>query len=138
MIQIIVAGIFLLCGTYTDLRYGCVYRKTAAAAILISAAGYFVTGKFSVWEMILSLIPGMLCLFISFLTQEGLGYGDSIAIAVCGFALGLERIFSVVVIGFFLAAVWGIGLCIFRKAGRKMEFPFLPFLTIGYVIEILF
>lgn len=138
MIQMIAAGVFLLHGTYTDLRYGYVYRKTAAAAFLVSLAGYLVTGKISVWEMILSLIPGVLCLLISFLTQEGLGYGDSIAIGVCGFSLGPERIFSIVLIGFFLAAVWGIVLCTFRKAGRKQEFPFLPFLTIAYAAELLF
>ena len=157
--QIVVTGIFLLICTYTDLRYRCIYRKIVYGLVILSVSGHLVcwiTGlqespesaelagaaasaahlAESVVPVAAGLIPGVVCFLISLLTREAFGYGDSMAVAACGVSLGLENTAGILTAGFLFSAVWAVFLCVFRKADLKKEFPFLPFLTAAFVLQI--
>jgi prepilin signal peptidase PulO-like enzyme (type II secretory pathway) len=86
-------------------------------------------------ELVLAVLPGAGCILISFLTREALGYGDGIVIMVHGLGMGFTCTVEWLLLGFFLSAIWAVYLCVFRKADRKKEFPFLPFLLGAFVIE---
>ena len=135
MYQKIVTGIFLLLCTYTDLKNHCIYRRTAAAAAVLVLAGHLVGRDMGMTDCLLSMLPGSFCFLISLATREQLGYGDSLVITVCGLSLGLEQTTGLLTAGFFLAALWAAGLCIFRKAGRRKEIPLMPFLAAGFIIQ---
>ena len=79
-------------------------------------------------------VIGALFLVISKLTKEAIGYGDSLLILGLGISLGFWRVFSLLLIAFFLGAIYSIGLLSIRKAKRKTTFPFIPFISISYVI----
>ncbi len=134
MYQKIITGIFLLLCTCTDLRSHCIYRRVAAAAVIFAAAGHLAAGDMGILDCLLSLLPGICCLMISFLTREQLGYGDSLVIAVCGFSLGMEPVMELLMTGFFLAALWAVGVCVFCKADRKKEIPLMPFLAAAFLL----
>lgn len=134
--QKIITGIFLLLCTCTDLRNHCIYRRMAAAAAVLAAAGHLAVQDMGVADCILSLFPGAGCFVISLLTREQLGYGDSLVITVCGFSLGMEQTADLLMTGFFLAALWAVGLCIFCKADRKREIPLMPFLAAAFLISL--
>lgn len=135
MYQNIVTGIFLFLCTYTDLKSYCIYRRIAAAAAVFAAVGHLAAEDMEVITCLLSLLPGACCFMISLLTREQLGYGDSLVITVCGFSLGTERIIGLLMTGFFLAALWAMGLCIFCRADRKKEIPLMPFLAAAFLIQ---
>lgn len=153
--QMIITGICLIICTYTDLRYRCIYRRVVFGIMILSAAGHAVSwfsdnaafwsaGQQDLAEISMSavtaasgLIPGMICFLISFLTREAFGYGDSVVVTACGISLGLEKTAELLVMSFFLSALWAVFLCIFRKAGLKKEFPFLPFLSAAFVLQII-
>ena len=71
----------------------------------------------------------------------GMGFGDVKLAGVLGmatawfgwgaWALGLFA-------GFLLGGVWGIGLILLRKGGRKSKVPFGPFMLLGVLLAILY
>ena len=147
--QMILTGVFLLLCTYTDLRYRCIYRKIVLGMIIFSIMGHLVNcavgqsghaesaGEAAV-SVLLGIIPGAVCFLISFLTREAFGYGDCMTVTACGVALGAEKTVELLTAGFLFSSVWAVFLFVFRKAGLKKEFPFLPFLSMAYVLEFLF
>lgn len=141
MYQAVVSGLLLAVCTYTDLKCRSIYRRVVLAAFIFSMLGYgiqWISGQdIALAAAAAGLLPGAICFLISLVTREALGYGDSMVIAVCGISLGLESVVGILMTALFLASVWAIGLCIFRKAGRHQEFPFLPFLSMGYVIQMI-
>ena len=137
MYQLVVAAVFLSLCTYTDLKNKYIYRKLAVIMAAFAAAGHLIKGDLAVSDCVLSILPGMFCFLVSLLTREALGYGDSLVITICGFSLGLEKVVDLLMTGLFFAALWAIGLCIFRKVDRKHEIPFMPFLTLGFMVQVM-
>lgn len=79
-------------------------------------------------------------LLLAIVSPRGMGMGDVKLSALLGLALGYlgwERVF----VGFFLAfvagALFGIGLMLVRRAGRKSQVPFGPWLALGAVVAVL-
>lgn len=72
---------------------------------------------------------GILLLLFSYVTREQIGYGDGFLVLALGMWMNMEQLCNmlfIAVIVSFLAAV-----CF-----RKRELPFVPFLTIGYLIGV--
>ena len=135
MYQKVVTGIFLFLCTCTDIKKHCIYRNIAAAAAAFAAAGHLILKDMEPLSFFLSVLPGACCFLVSLLTREELGYGDSLVIAVCGFSLGPEPVIKLLMTGFFLAALWAAGLCVFCRADRKREIALMPFLGAAFLIQ---
>ena len=60
-----------------------------------------------------------------------LGGGDVKLMAAGGFFLGVRGILLAAVLGFFCAGLYGAGLLLCHRAGRKSTFPLGPFLCLG-------
>ena len=89
------------------------------------------------WKAAGGLIVAACFLPVCFLTRESIGYGDALAAAACGSALGFYDTVCVIELAFMLAFIWALFLKIVRRAGKDDTFPFLPFLTLSYGIGIL-
>ena len=74
---------------------------------------------------------GVLFLFVSKVTEEAIGYGDSVAIMILGGYLGFWKVVGVLAAAFFTSGVCSVILA-FR--GRVKAMPFFPFLTLGYIL----
>lgn len=73
--------------------------------------------------------------FLSRFSRETLfGMGDVKLIAVLAFFLGLWNGFLMIVLGFVIGAVYGIGLLLLKKANKKTQVPFAPFLILSTVL----
>ena len=74
---------------------------------------------------------GVLFLLVSKVTEEAIGYGDSVAIMILGGYLGFWK-----VVGVLTAAIFTSGVCsvILALRGRVKTMPFFPFLTLGYIL----
>lgn len=80
------------------------------------------------------IVIGAVFLFISRVTGEGIGYGDSLGILGLGAYLGLWKLFEVLSGAFFLLALCSVIVLVRKKMSRKIALPFYPFLTAGYVL----
>ena len=74
---------------------------------------------------------GVLFLLVSKMTEEAIGYGDSVAIMILGGYLGFWKVVGVLATAFFISGVCSVILA-FR--GRVKTMPFFPFLTLGYIL----
>ena len=81
--------------------------------------------------MLLALLPGAFLLGISFVTREGIGYGDGLLMLSIGPGVGLVTLVTGMFIAFFASSIFSAGLLLTKKVKRNHRIPFIPFLTIG-------
>lgn len=111
------------------------------AAVLLTGASA-VTGE---WGDLLRAVLGMAALYgfyfaLAFIYPAGMGFGDVKLAGVLGLYLGYLGWGEVVTgafLGFLFGGVVGIGLMVVRKAGRKSQIPFGPFMLAGALVAIL-
>lgn len=148
MYQRIITGIFLTICSATDMKWRYVYNRDVVVYFVLAAAGRLTVllhtalndGRMQAaavcGDICAGLILGGVCFFVSWLSRQGLGYGDSMLITVCGVSLGYRSCMEIVFTAFFGAGIWA-GILLLYKHGknRKKAFPFVPFLLLGYVIQ---
>lgn len=83
-------------------------------------------------------IGGGLFLLVYLVSRNGLGGGDVKFMAVAGLYLGLNGILPSMLYGSILAALFGLGLILLKKIGRRDTIPLAPFLYAGIVITMFF
>jgi prepilin signal peptidase PulO-like enzyme (type II secretory pathway) len=92
--------------------------------LLQEAAGFAVSG-------------GIFCL-LHFVTKGSIGMGDVKLIACTGLFLGLDRVFSAMILSTVLSGIAGVILIIINIKNRKSEMPFAPFILGGTMLAILY
>lgn len=125
--------IFLGICTMTDLLQKQIWWPLSLIFIAVAVALHFIQGDKEIWEILAGLFLGVGLLFISWATKEALGYGDGMVVAACGAALGFVTVLHLFLLALMFAAVWSGILLVFRKAGRKDSFPFVPFLLLAQI-----
>ena len=137
MFQNIVTMTALLICSYVDIRYQKVEKRVAGIYALLVLAGRITEGINGMAILFAGLVPGIFFLFVSFVTRQGIGYGDSILILILGASVGLQREMKILLAAFGISGIWA-GVLLYRKRGNmKQEFPFVPFLLIGTVLALL-
>lgn len=122
----------IVCSCY-DIRGGTVPRwllitgSAMAAAVRVAGVGE------GTWAYVYGGLLGTAFLLVSRNTKEALGYADSWMIFVLGLYMGIWRLAASLGIAFFTAGIWAMGMVVMKKKGRSETFPFLPFLTAGYL-----
>lgn len=127
----ILATMLVYCSA-TDIRSRKVYARVLflyAGAGLILQVVWPLTG---VVTKLAGIGMGGVIIALSRLTGGGIGTGDGGVLCVMGLYIGFYENLEVFLLALLLAAVWGIVLMLRKKAGRKTELPFVPFLTISY------
>lgn len=115
----------------------------AGAAVVLLGGAALLPEHAGSW---LSALLGGLALggfyFLLFLINpNGMGFGDVKLALSLGVALGWYGwavVFAGGFAGFVLGAVYGLGLVILRRAGRRTGIPFGPFMIAGALLGILF
>ncbi|MFE4827475.1 prepilin peptidase [Streptomyces sp. NPDC056672] len=113
----------------------------AAAAVLLGGAALLPAAGGSWPSALLGGVALGACYFVLFLINpNGMGFGDVKLALSLGVALGWygwEVLFVGAFAGFLLGALYGLGLILLRRAGRKSSIPFGPFMITGALIGIL-
>ncbi len=135
MYQRILTGAVLLGCAVTDLKCRKIYKAAAAGYLALAVLGQLARRTATVAQMAFGLLPGIFCLVVSWLSGQGLGYGDSVLVLGCGLSLGFWPCMETLFFAFFLSGLWAVILLVLRKAGRKKEIPFVPFLLAGALIQ---
>lgn len=126
-------------------------RKIPNAIVFPSWAvvglGLAVTGMVQgEWDNVLraglaALAMGVAYFTLALLYPAGMGMGDVKLAVLLGMVLGWYGWPQVLVgffAGFLFGAVWGLGLILIRRGGRKTAVPFAPFMILGAVFALLF
>ncbi len=157
-VEIVNAGIYLL----IYLRYGltvdallyavassCLIALAAIDAvyktipdrfnIVIAVCGIImlaIPGGVPWYEMIIGTFAISVPLFIISFFTGGVGEGDVKLFAACGLLLGWKLILLSMFLASVTAALFGIVLIVAKKAGRRTEIPFGPFIALGVLVSI--
>ena len=114
-------------------------RKKRLPLLLLLSGGFFIIAQsfcdrdISVISLAAGGMTGVLFLFVSMITKEAFGYGDSILILIMGTFLGFWDILYLLMGAFLMAAVFSAVMLIKTRFDRIASFPFVPFLTIAYI-----
>ena len=120
-----------------DYRQRLIPTRVSVVAGIIGVVISWITER-SLIDFIVACLPGILCLCIARLTNQVIGYGDGIVLCSLGTICSLEEILHILMMAFFWGGVVAIVLLvIFRKKGNY-EIPFVPFLFIGWLVDMLF
>ena len=97
----------------------------------------FISKELMILQVLITLLPGIIFLIISKVTKESLGYGDGIVVLVMGVFINMQKLVRSLMLALLFAALWSIILMIFWGKKKQADFPFLPFVLLGYIGGIL-
>lgn len=104
------------------------YFAGGAGERLLSSAGGLAFGAGCLWAMA--------WLGKKIYKMDAVGEGDIFLMAGLGALLGWQGVVSTLVMGAFFGSIYGVGLMLMKKAGRRDHMPFGPFLALGGVINL--
>ena len=102
--------------------------------IIMGIAGgvYIISGDKSVINTVISIIPGGILLMMAFLTKEQIGYGDAVVVTLMGLFVSVDIVCSSLVMGLTIAGMVSVIYIVIKRADRKKQIAFTPFLLLGY------
>ena len=133
-IRMLGVGLLLIVSSWMDIR-----NKQISVVLLLVTGLFGIAGNilFS-WTGWLSLAGGcgigIALLGLSKITHGQIGLGDGGLLCVTGIYLGFYENIAVLLSALLLAGAWGTLLLVMRRAGRKTEIAFVPFVLIAYVV----
>lgn len=129
--------IWLLFGTISDLKYKRISKLYAYLSIVFGLfAGVMHMGE--EWQgYAIGGCIGLFFFFIAKVTREQIGYGDAFVLTGLGFAIGIDAFMRLLAFSFFLVFLTSIFLLLFKKANRKTRLAYIPFLFLGYCVNII-
>ena len=125
--------IYLGISAFSDFRRKQIWWPMAVLFMILSISLHFVMKDMQLWDMLAGIGLGLVLLVLSWVTREALGYGVGLTVAACGASLGFIMELRILFLAVIFAAVWSGILLVFRKAGRKDSFPFVPFLLAAQI-----
>lgn len=107
--------------------------KSVVGIYVMIGLGYSLYRDEMLW-VILSILPGVILLIFSYLSNEAIGYGDGMIVVGIGLWTTCMKLLVVLEIAFMAAAFISL-LCILKhKKAMSLKFPFAPCLLLGTVV----
>ena len=128
----IIGLLFLIILSWSDIRKRKVSGRILLLAGMAAVLYQIVDKSMDEGQVLGGMILGVLFLFVSKVTEEGMGYGDSLGILILGTYLGFWKTLSVLMCSFFLLFCVLVPILWKKKMSRKAGLAFYPFLTGGY------
>lgn len=79
---------------------------------------------------------GLCIVCLRFLGIQMLGAGDGLVLVITGILLGFGSNMELLLAGLFLASLYGIVRCLKEGVHSGKEIPFIPFLFLGYLVQV--
>lgn len=132
-----------ICIFFIDIEHKLIFNRFQIALLLLGIASIFFDKDFKLPSHIIGAAAGFLVFFLiswgfeKITKKEGLGGGDVKLACVAGLLLGWERLILSLIIATIPAAII-MSIATRGKEGEERQFPFAPFLVIGFSIAMLF
>ena len=142
MINVFKAAVFLLlmAAAFEDVKHKSIPMWMVLTGIAAAAlcGGYMLfTKETAVYEILLSLIPGLAMLFVSAISGEQIGYGDGLMALAAGPVYGPGGAVLGLAIAFFAGGLFSVAILMTGRSKRGMSFPFVPFIAAGMGVSAL-
>ncbi len=138
---VVIASLLLL--FFYDMRYqvfpGLYLLISAVLTAVWVVAASLILPDMNLANHLLGAAVGLLLLGVLAVPSQGkwMGYGDVLLAGVLGLWVGYPLVFVAVISAFYLGAIMGVGLLVFRRVGQDHRIPFGPFLILGaFITEI--
>lgn len=129
-----IVGILLFIMSVQDIRKRAISNKYIVVLAIISAIGGFFVNQLTWMDMLGGCSMGLCLLGIAVLTREQIGTGDGLVVAALGLLLGAIQTLTMLSIASLLMAAFASLLIILKKGNKKLKLPFLPAISVGYVL----
>ena len=148
----ILSILLLVICSYTDIRERGISIRVLTVFIVSSAAlmisTYMLGDRYGVIKrsliykpdpinILLSLLPGIILLIISFISREAIGRGDVYVVSLLGFMTGIDRILAILLISMLSCGIFGLAYMVMKGKSRKDTLPYVPFLLGAYILTML-
>lgn len=101
-----------------------------AMAVAGLAGIFFARPNF--FELLLSILPGIVVFLIAFLTKEQVGYGDAAVALLIGMFANVTEVCAILFCAFSIAGVAALFLIVIRRCSKKTTLAFTPFMLVAY------
>jgi len=130
-------GIFLVFATVWDIR-----KKQIPLVLLVSfmASGVLINifwPEYSVADIVMGAFVGILLYVVSCVTVGQIGDGDGILFVATGLFIGGINNFALLLWASVLCAVTAGIMLIVKRAGKKDRIPFVPFVLLAYLGQVI-
>lgn len=88
-------------------------------------------------DMLGGAAVGIAVLLVAWLGRECIGIGDGIILVVSGVFLGFWKNVMLLLTALILAAITALFLIVVKRKERKYRLPFVPFLLVAYLMQLL-
>lgn len=132
MLDFIINSIFLLICSYTDIKNKNINIVYCVLFGLINLIIGLVRGGITFCA--LGIMPGILLLIVSYLTNEKIGYGDGIMLVTVGLVYGISRSVDLCMISLSISGFVSLILLLFKKKKINDIIAFAPYLFLGNII----
>ena len=144
LIKILILEIILAIASIIDLKTKTIPNKLVLTALIVRLVLFIPDGfcyKNEFKEVLLVSIIGLLVSVISLLilsavSRGGFGMGDVKLIGCIGFFMGLTATFYTLLFGMIICMFFSVILLLTKKAGKKDQIPFGPFIYLGFISAI--
>lgn len=130
----IIVGMLLLIMSIQDIRKCEISNRWIVILAVVCGVGGFCLRELSWVEILSGCSIGLCLLGVSILTQEQIGAGDGLVMAGLGLLMGVIKTLTILSVASLIMALVSIILIITRRGTRKMKLPFLPAISVGYVL----
>ena len=136
MIRMILVGLFLALNTICDVR-----TKKIPIVLLVcfGMAGIIINiflPEYTVKEIAFGAVIGVALWGISYVTAGQIGNGDGLLFVVTGLFIGGINNFALLFWSTAFCAITAGVLLFAKKVGRKDRIPFVPFVLLAYVGQV--
>lgn len=134
--QVVLLGI-LAVAAYKDYKEKSVYL---CGMLLAGIAGILLHLLFqtpTLPDMLAGAGIGVIVIAAALLTGESIGIGDGVVFLVSGIFLGFRQNLELFLTALFLAGGVALFLLVVKRKRRTYQLPFLPFVAVAYLIQLL-
>ena len=135
MFETVMAACYLGINCITDLRRRQIYVSLGIAFSIGGILIHIGTAA-DCWQILFGIVLGLILAFIAWITGEAIGYGDVVCIVSCSMWVQPAGMIISLTTGFFLSALVSLALLIIQKKDRHDRIPFVPFLLLGYISQL--
>lgn len=137
IVGIVITVLFLGICTYIDIKSKYV---NSYICIIFGIAGVlyksFIMDR-SLLSIPMAILPGIIIMIISIISKESIGKGDAFVVSIMGLYIGSINTILVLFHGVMISCFIGVICMLFMKKSKSYRIPFIPFLSMGFLIQIM-
>lgn len=132
----IVLGLFAVTA-YRDWKEKSIYLYIPIIAAIVSIILHLVYRNNSLVDMLSGAGIGAVMILIAWVSKESVGIGDGVMLMVSGLFLGFRANMELFITALLLAGVAALMLMVGMRKERSYRMPFIPFLLVAYVFQLI-